>query len=184
MRIVMRAIIALVVATTSFGACTSSPSTQEAPGLGEARTNVGKIFWVAENRYVVGVKVCEDRFGQKCDRIEKGKFTVEGVKNLDGALLYKVAFKGGRTGFVNEHDLSYATNVDPSIAATECKRRGQPRVGMSVEQATATCWGKPHTVNRTQIGPHVHDQFVYWDDRYLYFQDGALTSIQMSGGLR
>jgi hypothetical protein len=42
--------------------------------------------------------------------------------------------------------------------------------------------GQTETVNRTTIEGHVEDQAIYADrQRYLYFKDGVLTSIQESG---
>jgi hypothetical protein len=53
---------------------------------------------------------------------------------------------------------------------------------MTYQQAIATCWGRPETINRTTVLGHFEDQAVYADhNRYLYFSDGILTSIQESG---
>lgn len=71
--------------------------------------------------------------------------------------------------------------------AAKCTRLGgQPKIGMTVEQVAATCWGRPGKINRTQTGAGTYDQYVYaptWaygQDRYLYFQNGILTSMQTS----
>ncbi len=50
-------------------------------------------------------------------------------------------------------------------------------VGMSMEQARLS-WGDPHDVNRTVVGGHVHEQWVYEEHNYLYFEDGRLGAIQ------
>lgn len=68
-------------------------------------------------------------------------------------------------------------------AAAEAKRHQPPRIGMSAEEALALDWpwGKPKDVNRTVTSHGVREQWVYgygYTHRYLYFQDGLLTSIQ------
>lgn len=53
-------------------------------------------------------------------------------------------------------------------------------VGMSQIQATFS-WGFASHENRTVVGSHVYEQWVYDDDgdaRYLYFEDGKLTDYQ------
>ncbi|MDE2132971.1 MAG: hypothetical protein KGJ49_00035 [Alphaproteobacteria bacterium] len=51
-------------------------------------------------------------------------------------------------------------------------------MGMTMEQARLS-WGEPRDVNRTVVGDHVHEQWVYGEaHNYLYFEDGRLTGIQ------
>jgi hypothetical protein len=50
---------------------------------------------------------------------------------------------------------------DPVKAAAECKRRGDPRFGVTAKQVEATCWGKPDHVNRTETAGVISDQHVY-----------------------
>ncbi len=49
--------------------------------------------------------------------------------------------------------------------------------GMTGEQAEMS-WGKPGEINRTVQNGRVHEQWVYGDGNYLYFDDGLLTAIQ------
>ena len=49
--------------------------------------------------------------------------------------------------------------------------------GMTMEQAQLS-WGEPHDVNRTTAGGHVHEQWVYGENNYLYFDDGILKATQ------
>jgi hypothetical protein len=54
---------------------------------------------------------------------------------------------------------------------------GKVFVGMTKEQAILS-WGKPKEINRTNTGLTVHEQWVYGDHNYLYFENEKLTSIQ------
>jgi hypothetical protein len=56
--------------------------------------------------------------------------------------------------------------------------------GMTAKQVEATCWGKPNHVNRTETAGVIFDQYVYSDSRYVYLQNGVVTSIQATGTLR
>jgi hypothetical protein len=77
-----------------------------------------------------------------------------------------------------------AERAERQRADAECKRRGQPRTGMSLAQVRATCWGEPNHVNRTEGITAIHDQLVHNNDRYIYMTNGIVTSIQSSGTLR
>jgi hypothetical protein len=59
-----------------------------------------------------------------------------------------VTLDDGRAGYILTYDLlGHATDIDPVKAAAECKRRGDPHIGMTAKQVEATCWGKPDHVN-------------------------------------
>lgn len=53
------------------------------------------------------------------------------------------------------------------------------RIGMtdSVAEATDYPWGKPLRRNRTTNARGVREQWVYSGNRYLYFENGILTTI-------
>lgn len=53
------------------------------------------------------------------------------------------------------------------------------RLGMTTKEVIEkTSWGKPKSVNKTTNQNGVHEQWVYGDGNYLYFDNGKLTSIQ------
>jgi hypothetical protein len=167
-------------------------SSPEREALEKASANVGRTFWVEGPTILDSVRVCTQsvRPADRCTD-EHGKLIVlDAVDGKVPAPFYYVATEGGSKGYVEASELEkHGTMVDPAITAAnseaDCKRRGDPRPGMSAAQVISTCWGKPQSVNRTQTGNHIHDQFVYTShDAYLYFDDGILTSIQTSGALR
>jgi hypothetical protein len=63
----------------------------------------------------------------------------------------------------------------PSRAAV--KRHGAS-IGMSKDEAIASSWGRPESVNRTTNAYGTREQWVYGGGNYLYFENGVLTSIQ------
>jgi hypothetical protein len=59
----------------------------------------------------------------------------------------------------------------------------EPKIGMTADQVRASSWGEPREVNRTQRRNSTHEQWVYgygYQHRYLYLDDGVLTTIQDS----
>jgi hypothetical protein len=61
-----------------------------------------------------------------------------------------------------------------------CKKVIMPTIGMKKGAALAAvfnCWGVPQ-INLTKTATHVHEQAVFHDGEYLYFDDGVLTAIQ------
>lgn len=59
-------------------------------------------------------------------------------------------------------------------------RQGRIRIGMNAEMVKLS-WGDPNSINRTVTAYGVHEQWIYWDKYYLYFDDNILTSWQEMG---
>jgi hypothetical protein len=60
---------------------------------------------------------------------------------------------------------------------TECGA-GPARIGMTKDRAIHTSWCFPEKVNTTETAGDIHEQWVYPNGGYLYFDNGRLTSIQ------
>ncbi|MDM5229910.1 hypothetical protein [Lysinibacillus pakistanensis] len=61
------------------------------------------------------------------------------------------------------------------------KRTMNPKavyIGMTKEEVLVDGWGKPIDINRTTTTYGVSEQWIYEDYKYLYFEDGILTTIQ------
>lgn len=124
--------------------------------------------------------------GQDCVTVREGAFVPDRKKFSLNIPYCHVQFLKGPEGYIDCTDVEYSDAQDPKIAAREaqftCDRKGQPKVGMSEQEAVLTCWGRPFRINRTLSGSHTFVQYVYThpSNRYLYFSDGRLTSIQES----
>lgn len=58
------------------------------------------------------------------------------------------------------------------------KKQEGVRIGMSKQDVLDSSWGEPKKIN-TSIGSWgTHEQWVYGNGNYLYFENGILTSIQ------
>lgn len=58
------------------------------------------------------------------------------------------------------------------------ERLKEPAIGMTKTEAENSTWGKPNKINTTTTVYGIHEQWVYGNGRYLYFDNEKLTSIQ------
>jgi hypothetical protein len=151
----------------------------------EMQTKIGHHYFAGPP-----VRFCKNyALGSDCE-FKQGGFTVTGVKVADRMPppFFQVKLDTGEEEFIDSLYSGGFLSEDPVVAKAradaECKRRGQPHVGMSLAQVRATCWGEPNHVNRTEGAGGVHDQLVYGSDRYVYMTNGIVTSIQSSARLR
>lgn len=56
--------------------------------------------------------------------------------------------------------------------------KDEPKIGMTKDEALKSTWGNPKDINKTTTQYGTHEQWVYGGNRYLYFDDGKLTTIQ------
>lgn len=53
-----------------------------------------------------------------------------------------------------------------------------PAIGMTAEEVRNSTWGNPSKINRTETESIIFEQWVYPNHKYIYFQNGVVTSIQ------
>lgn len=63
--------------------------------------------------------------------------------------------------------------VPPQLITQEA-----PKIGMTKEEVENSTWGKPSKINRTTTAYGVHEQWVYSNYRYIYFDNDIVTAIQ------
>lgn len=57
-------------------------------------------------------------------------------------------------------------------------RKPDVRIGMSQQQVLASRWGAPVDIRRSITASHTREQWIYSQQRYLYFDNGRLDAIQ------
>jgi hypothetical protein len=105
----------------------------------------------------------------------------EGVTgiSIDEPYLH-VVLDDGRSGFVDARNWSImTTTVDPAVAGVECKKKGDPKLGMNAKQVAATCWGPPQYVNTKIRKTGKFEQFVYGDNKFVYLHNDVVTSVSV-----
>ncbi len=75
-----------------------------------------------------------------------------------------------------------AVNYGPTERAALIDRIEQAKkVGVKIGMTKLQCtlaWGEPRKINRSKTAAGTTEQWVYYDDRYLYFDGNVLTEIQ------
>ena len=66
---------------------------------------------------------------------------------------------------------SKSTNPNDVIPET-------PRIGMTKAEVRKSLWGEPEDINKTTTAYGTREQWVYSGNRYIYFENGIVTSIQ------
>ena len=153
------------------------------PEKAKHEPNIGKNYWLLGDRFLCPTPVTNVLH---CTSIPAGsKLQLDGIeRGVTSDAYYHVTLEDGRTGYIAALDLvRFATNVDPAQAAAECKRRGEPRVGMTAKQVRATCWGEPDHVDRRETAQGVAERYVY-DNGRVILRNGIVTSVQTTGTLR
>jgi hypothetical protein len=183
-----RIVLCSVLAIT---ACSSAPRIERDRASENVleRTNVGKTLWVTG-----ALRVCQNPLteGPSCENLARDqKIIVKNVvigappadKNAPIEKYYEISYGDQKSGFsLTSAMQAMTTNRDPQIVASECKKSGLPRVGMTTEQVVATCWGRPNKVDRTEVGGVISDKFVY-DTASVYLRNGVVTSVQTTSTL-
>ena len=54
----------------------------------------------------------------------------------------------------------------------------EPQIGMTAEEVRNSTWGEPQKINTTITANHTNEQWCYSNYRYVYLEDGIVTSIQ------
>lgn len=69
----------------------------------------------------------------------------------------------------------YAYQKSPDINIIELKK---PKIGMTKNEVLNSTWGKPEDINKTTTKYGIREQWCYSGYKYIYFEDGIVTSIQ------
>ena len=56
----------------------------------------------------------------------------------------------------------------------------EPQIGMTKDEVLKGAWGSPKKKNITETKYGTHEQWVYENGKYIYFDNGIVTSIQKS----
>lgn len=77
-----------------------------------------------------------------------------------------------------EWERKYSNYIEMEEFSAEYDKKPLPTIGMTAAEVRNSKWGEPIKVNRTTTATSVSEQWVYRDYKYLYFENGILTTIQ------
>lgn len=83
--------------------------------------------------------------------------------------------------FEGKTDLTVFNRLSSSTTLPTAKILRNPSIGMTASEVRESSWGEPSDINRTTTSFGVSEQWVYSNYsgyRYIYLDDGIVTSIQ------
>lgn len=102
--------------------------------------------------------------------------------NLEGTALDSAVgshqLKNGKLIEVNKWRKTRTVLVKVSDSVDVPKEKPAPSIGMTKEEVLNSNWGKPTDINKTTTKYGVHEQWIYNGFKYIYLDDGVVTSIQ------
>ena len=155
-----RLIVACVV-VCALGGCAARPkldttvvTNSPLPSMQGYNGYIGKDYWVSGDL----LQLCDRATRLGCSEfLQRGThLKVDGLVSnhteaygiSSDAPYYHIVTDDGRSGFVDPVPFpATTTTIDPAVGAAECKKKGDPRLGMNAAQVKATCWGPPQYVN-------------------------------------
>jgi hypothetical protein len=86
------------------------------------------------------------------------------VENFTGGYSATWYYNDGTTLYFNDEKITKITM--------------QQKIGMNKDQVINSSWGNPNSINKTTNSSGTNEQWVYSNNRYLYFEKGILQTIQ------
>jgi len=182
------------VALCGLAGCTAAPkvdftpvASSPLPSMQKYNGYIGKDYWIAGNV----VELCEHPSSLHCAFLNpRAHLKIDGLvpnhSEVGGTSIdepyFHVVMDDGRSGFVDAVILpTMITPIDPAVAAAECKKKGDPKLGMNAKQVAATCWGPPSYVNTKIRNSGKYEQYVYGDNKFVHLRNGIVTSVSVKG---
>ncbi|WP_144787402.1 hypothetical protein [Lysinibacillus fusiformis] len=121
------------------------------------------------------------------ERLEEIKYIPDEIKEKVNEL--KIVAKDKEEEWsekIEENKAIHKAEYEKSVAESNLKSKINERtmypkavyIGMTKEEVLAEGWGRPIDINKTTTTYGVSEQWIYYDYKYLYFEDGILTTIQ------
>ncbi len=153
---------------------------------------IGKRVWVRPIK-LEKVAICPTDYWQRksydpdpCKNVRSGTFTITGIQPRQYSNSFVVKLDDGKSALVGTDSILSLSLSDPVAVAKslkeECKRRGQPKIGMTYDEAVASCWSKPLKIVKTTTASGVQEDYIYGRGHVLRFTDGKITAILETAG--
>lgn len=161
---------------------------EDAAEIAGMRKDIGRTFWL-EKPNGKGIELCPSARGRfkECVYISNSSLSIVSVYpgeehfGFHAMKFYGVKLADGRTGYINgimkSHLLPYDPVAKRKSDAEECVKRGQPKIGMSRQEAEATCWGRPLRVERITTSTGVTERLSYGLGHRIEIVNGSVATI-------
>jgi len=158
--------------------------------LRQVETKIGKKIWVNMNGTLRDKELFTDDPNLTYPLVHFEVLEITGLNTRQfghgrgaGPFYLLVKKENGEKGYFafNERSLFLENPIDPNWdkETSEIIKQRKIKVGMSERQLLLS-WGKPQRINKTVSASGVQEQWIYGSGRYVYMQNGTLTSYQSS----
>jgi hypothetical protein len=123
-------------------------------------------------------------------QVEGDQFALEIFQGIDPFTFTKVEDAVFNTGvaekayqfgcLIQEFNDTFVKTRDEENKKEEASKY-EPGLGMTKQEVLNSAWGKPESINKTETNYGIHEQWVYGNRRYVYFDDDVVTAIQDNG---
>lgn len=77
-----------------------------------------------------------------------------------------------------KNSITELQKISDDITPPEVANAGVPKIGMTKKEVESSLWGKPDKINKTKTQYSTKEQWCYSGNRYVYFENNIVTSIQ------
>ncbi|NMM64361.1 zinc-ribbon domain-containing protein [Clostridium sp. P21] len=85
---------------------------------------------------------------------------------------------GADEKIAREYNIEFAARSKYSNTTVNTSNKKEPRIGMTADEVRKSTWGNPSHVNKTTTASGTSEQWVYSNNKYIYLENGVVTSIQ------
>lgn len=69
-------------------------------------------------------------------------------------------------------------DIELEAEANAYVAKSEPSIGMTESEILDSKWGSPNDINKTTTANGEREQWVYYGNKYIYFEDGIVVTIQ------
>lgn len=109
--------------------------------------------------------------------VEYGK-SILGTINPNYSGICSKPIKDSVLSFFDNNAEEWNQKYLTSVEAEKKRNTPEPSIGMTAEEVKQSKWGEPKKINKTTTKYGVDEQWVYPNYKYIYLEDGIVTSIQ------
>lgn len=138
-------------------------------------------FQLKNGNYTLEITTTPNGIGDISNRLT-GQYVIHDTNSNSNTLHFKknITITGSTNdgSFDKYKNTTTNTTTDNTINTTLPPTPNDPTIGMTADQVRNSTWGKPEKINRTTTAYGTSEQWVYSNNRYIYLDNGIVTTIQ------
>ncbi len=133
------------------------------------------IYYIVKTAYP---EIFSEGISERLLGVGKDAWGDTGQELLDKLLVYIDSTPEGRSAYTSKISTAKQQLYDKNeTTGKTINGKKPPAIGMTAEEVKASTWGSPKEINKDTYSWGVKEQWVYSGYRYIYLEDGIVTSI-------